>query len=148
MSERMIVCSQCGSVNRLPAERSASSAKCGKCGGMLFKARPQDVDGAILRRHMERTTFPVLVDVWTPWCGPCQIMTPAYEAAARELEPDVVLLKLNSDVEQSASTELGIRSIPTMVLFCGGRELGRVSGAMSAGRIIRWVRERLPTAAA
>jgi thioredoxin 2 len=74
-------------------------------------------------------------------------MAPAYEAAARELEPTVVLIKLNSDNEQMKSTELGIRSIPTMILFDRGKEVSRTSGAMSAGQIVRWVRERLPAAA-
>ena len=147
MSERLVVCSACGGVNRLPSARPALAAKCGKCGRKLFSAHPQDLDGAMFRRHMERTTQPVLVDVWAPWCGPCRMMAPAYEAAAEELEPDVVLVKLNSDEEQALSAELGIRGIPTMILFHRGREVARSSGAMSAGQIIRWVRDRLPSAA-
>lgn len=148
MGDRMIVCSQCGSINRLAPARPASAAKCGKCGRKLFAAHPQDVDGATFKRHLERTTLPVLVDVWAPWCGPCRMMAPAYEAAAAELEPAVVLVKLNSDNEQALSAELGIRGIPTMILFHGGKEIARTSGAMSGGQIVRWVRERLRPAAA
>lgn len=151
MGERLIVCSQCGSVNRLTATRPASAAKCakcGKCGRKLFTAHPPDLDASTFRRHRERTTVPVLVDVWAPWCGPCQMMAPAYEAAARELEPDVVLVKLNSDNEPALSAELGIRGIPTMILFKGGREVARTSGAMSAGQIVKWVRDRFPPTAA
>lgn len=148
MGERLIVCSSCGSVNRLTATRPALAAKCGTCGRKLFTAHPHDVDGAIFRRHLERNTLPVLVDVWAPWCGPCRMMAPAYEAAAQELEPDLVLIKLNSDKEPAISAELVIRGIPTMILFHGGREVARTSGAMSAGQIVRWVRDqRLPEVA-
>jgi len=98
-------------------------------------------------RQIDQNTLPVLVDVWAPWCGPCLSMAPAYEAAARALEPDVVVLKLNSDDEQTTSANLGIRSIPTLLLFQGGRETARISGAMSTGQIVRWVRDRLPSTA-
>jgi thioredoxin 2 len=148
MTERLVVCSACGSVNRLGPGHPMSAAKCGKCGQRLFAGHPQDVDGTTFRRHMARSTLPVLVDVWAPWCGPCRMMAPAYEAAARQLEPDVVLIKLNSDNEQAVAAELGIRGIPTMILFRGGREVARTSGAMSAGQIVGWVRGQLPSAAA
>lgn len=147
MGEKMIVCSSCASVNRLASTRPAKAAKCGKCGRKIFTAHPQNVDGTTFRRHMARTTLPVLLDVWAPWCGPCRMMAPAYEAASAELEPDVILIKLNSDTEESLSAELGVRSIPTMILFHGGKEIARTSGAQSAGQISRWVRERLPAAA-
>ena len=76
------------------------------------------------------------------------MMAPAYEAAARELEPNVQLIKLNSDAEQQVAARLGIRGIPTMILFHGGREIARTSGAMNARQIVAWVRERLPSVAA
>lgn len=148
MAEKLIVCSLCGGINRLPPTRPASMAKCGKCGQKLFTAHPQDVGGEMFKRHVARSTLPVLVDVWAPWCGPCLTMAPAYEAAARELEPDVVLIKLNSDNEQAVSAELVIRGIPTMILFHGGRQIARTSGAMPTGQIVRWVRDRLPSEAA
>ncbi len=143
MTETHLVCSACGGVNRLPPSRPANEAKCGRCGRKLFSGQPHDVDAATFERHVARTTIPVLVDVWAPWCGPCLAMAPAYEAAARELEPRVALIKLDSDAQPSASAKLGIRGIPTMILFMGGRELARTSGAMSASGIVAWVRDRL-----
>lgn len=146
--QNLVVCSKCGGVNRLPPGRDAGQAKCGKCGTRLFSGHPQDVDAEIFDRQITRSSVPVVVDVWAPWCGPCKMMAPAYEAAANELEPLVRLIKLNSDNEQAVATRLGIRGIPTMVLFHGGREIARASGAMTASQIVRWVRDRLPTVAA
>ncbi|ABD05159.1 thioredoxin [Rhodopseudomonas palustris HaA2] len=144
MSDRLVVCTQCGGVNRLPEQRSALEAKCGKCGAKIFDGHPADVGAEIFDKQIARSSVPVLVDVWAPWCGPCRAMAPAYEIAARELEPRVRLIKLNSDNEQQIAAKLGISGIPTMILFADGRERARTSGAMPASAIVRWVREHLP----
>jgi thioredoxin 2 len=94
-------------------------------------------------KQVARSSVPVVVDVWAPWCGPCRMMAPAFEQAAKELEPKVRFLKLNSDEEQQAAGQLGIRGIPTMILYAGGREVARQSGAMSAGQITGWIRQHL-----
>jgi thioredoxin 2 len=147
MTESLVVCIKCGALNRVPPSRPAIEAKCGKCGVKLFAGHPEDVDAEAFDRQIARSTMPVLVDVWAPWCGPCLSMAPAYEGAARELEPHVRLIKLNSDVEQAVAARLRIQGIPTMILFHKGREFARTSGAMSTSQIVRWVRDRLPNVA-
>ena len=84
---------------------------------------------------------PVLVDFWAPWCGPCRMMAPAYEQAAGLLEPQVRLVKVNTEDEQALAGRINIRSIPTLALFAQGREVARQAGAMrSAQDIAAWVR--------
>ena len=141
--ENRVVCTHCGGVNRIPEARDGGRAKCGSCGAKLFEGRPAEVDGAMFDRQIGRGTLPVLVNVWAPWCGPCRMMAPAYEAAAGHLEPHMRLLKLNSDDEQQVSARLGIRGIPTMLLYYGGREVDRVSGAHTERQIVGWARERM-----
>ena len=148
MSENLVVCGKCGGINRIAADRPALAAKCGKCKSKLFAGHPEDVDAAVFERQVSRSTIPVLVDVWAPWCGPCLSMAPAYAAATAELEPHVRLIKLNSDAEQAAASRLSIRGIPTMILFAKGREVARTSGAMGTGQIVQWVRDHLPAARA
>ena len=144
MSESLVVCSGCGGVNRIPRSKSAAVAKCGKCGARLFDGHPADVSQAVFEKQVRRSTIPVLVDVWAPWCGPCKMMAPAFEAAAKQLEPHVRLIKLNSDVEQAAAAALGIGSIPTLILFAAGKEVARQPGAISQSQIVQWVETALP----
>lgn len=86
---------------------------------------------------------PVVVDFWAPWCGPCKMMAPWFVEAAMLLEPNVRLAKLDTEAEQAIGARFGIRSIPTLALFKGGREIARQSGAMGAQDIVRWVRQHV-----
>lgn len=139
MSEHShVVCTACGAINRLASGHDASAGKCGKCGVALFSGQPTDVTAAQFDRQVGKSDIPVLVDVWAPWCGPCRVMGPQFAAAAEQAEPAMRFIKLNSDAAPDLSTRLGIRSIPTMLLFEGGREVARVSGAMSSSDILRW----------
>ena len=140
---QLIVCAHCGSTNRLPEGRDALTGKCGSCGRLLFGDGPAEVTAANLDRQIKRSSVPILVDVWAPWCGPCRIMGPQFEAAAKQAQPELRFLKLNSDENQDFASRIGIRGIPTMLLFANGREIGRVSGAMSGTDILAWARSQL-----
>jgi thioredoxin 2 len=135
-----IVCPHCNTTNRLPAERANAGPRCGICKKALFVGHPVELDEAGFERHIAGNDLPVVVDFWAPWCGPCRSMAPEYEKAAGMLEPGVRLAKVNTEEAQDLARRFNIRSIPTMALFRGGREIARQSGAMGAAAIANWVR--------
>jgi thioredoxin 2 len=138
-----IACPHCSAVNRLPDERLAQAPKCGKCHESLFTGHPVALTAASFPTHINRNDIPLVVDFWAPWCGPCVAMAPQYAQAAGLLEPRVRLAKVDTQSEPKLGSQFGIRSIPTMVLFKGGREAARQSGAMATADIVRWVQSRL-----
>ena len=138
-----IVCPDCASVNRLPSARLTQGPRCGKCKNMLFSGHPVELTSATFERHLSRSDIPVVVDFWAAWCGPCKMMAPAFAQAAVQLEPRVRLAKLNTEQEPAISQQFGIRSIPTLVIFRGGREIARQSGALDINRLISWVQAHI-----
>lgn len=136
-------CPHCHALNRVPAARLGDAPNCGKCHSPLFAAKPVALDSASFAAHMERSDLPLVVDFWAAWCGPCRMMAPAFEEAAGILEPQVRLAKVDTEAAQDLAVRFGIRSIPTMVMFRGGREVARQSGATSAAGIVQWVRSHL-----
>ncbi|HEX8403353.1 MAG TPA: thioredoxin TrxC [Duganella sp.] len=133
-----IVCPHCDAVNRVPVAKLSADPVCGKCQRALFTGQPVDLPSARFLKQIARSDIPVLVDFWAPWCGPCRTMAPFYAQATQRLEPHYRVVKVNTEEAQDLSARYSIRSIPTLALFKGGREIARQPGAMDASNIVAW----------
>ncbi len=137
--DSIAVCTKCGAPNRVAAGKSLSSGKCGKCSQPLATQTPVEIDGAMLEKLRSRDTGAFVLDVWAPWCGPCRMMAPAYEAAAGRFADHVRFFKLNSDQNQDAAGKLGIRGIPTLIAWRDGELIANQPGAQSGEALSRWI---------
>lgn len=141
-SPLLVACPHCHRKNRIPAERLGDSARCGVCKQALFAGHPINVTAATFEAHVSGD-LPVVVDFWAPWCGPCRSFAPVFEQAAAQLEPNLQLVKVDTEAEPALAQRFGIRSIPTLVAFRGGREAARIAGALPSAQFQQWVQQAL-----
>jgi thioredoxin 2 len=138
-----LVCASCGSLVRVPGERLTDGPRCPKCHEALFGGQPITLTAGNFDRHVTQNGLPLIVDFWAPWCAPCRAMAPVFEQAAGRFEPSARFAKLNTEDSGAIAARHGIRSIPTLVVFHGGREVARQSGALNASQLDRWVNAEL-----
>ena len=130
------ICPNCLKVNKLPKKDHYTKANCGNCKASLLGAPPIEADDRNFFDLINSVNVPVVVDFWAPWCGPCQMMAPAFSEASATLSPRAQFIKVNTEVAPQVSAQFGIRSIPTLIVFKNGQEVQRVSGALPKEQII------------
>jgi thioredoxin 2 len=142
----LLACPQCLTPNRVPPGRLGDEPKCGKCGASLLDGKPLAVAEATFDQFIGRNDLPVVVDFWAAWCGPCRAMAPALEKAAEDLKTRVRFAKVDTEQAPGIARRFGIRSIPTLIFFRGGREVARTAGAMDARSIRAWIESQASVA--
>ena len=134
-----VACPACHGLTRVPVARLGDGPRCPRCKSPLFTGHPAELDAQAFEAHVARSDLPVVVDFWAPWCGPCHAMAPQFEATARRLEPRLRFAKVNTDAAPDLAARFNIRSIPTLIVFRGGRPVAQQAGAMDAGSLARWL---------
>lgn len=134
-----LACPHCTAVNRVPDDRLAEQPKCGKCGAALLPGQAIDLTSVNFSKFISRSGLPVVVDFWAPWCGPCKMFAPVFNQTAAELNTRYRFAKVNTEAEQPLAAQHTIRSIPTLAIFKDGKELTRMSSALDAANLKRWL---------
>ena len=137
------VCPQCGAKNRIPADKQQLTAKCGRCktplGGAPFSGRVNPLTDDGFQQQVERCPLPVLVDFYSPTCGPCQTIAPLIEAAARSYAGRLMVFKIDTSSQQRQASRFGIRGVPTLLFFKGGERVDELVGAAPQAEIDRMI---------
>ena len=142
MSQPLLIpCPACDGLNRIPAQRLGDNPVCGRCKSALLPAAPIELNQANFAAQL-KGDLPLLVDVWADWCGPCKAFAPTFAQAAGQLQGKVRLGKLDSEANRQLAGQLGIRSIPSLILFQRGREVARQSGALPLPQLLAWLAEQ------
>jgi thioredoxin 2 len=138
-----LVCTHCNSTNRVDTDKLEAELSCGSCHKPLFDKHPSSLSSISLQAQIAKSDVPVVVDFWAPWCGPCRSMAPEYEKACALIEPRARFTKVDTEANQDVGVQHNIRSIPTVAIFKGGKEVSRISGARSASDLASWVQQNL-----
>lgn len=143
MNKINVICPSCLKVNAIPKKDSYSKANCGECKNSLLETTPIELDESSFDHVVVNSDIPVIVDFWAPWCGPCKMMAPIFTEVAQKYPLKALFVKVNTEEHQALGAKFNIRSIPTLVVYKGGEEFKRVSGALDPLRLSNLVDESL-----
>jgi len=106
---------------------------------ILKKMEPIEVNSENFEEEVLKSTLPVVVDFWAPWCPPCKVIAPILEELTNEYEGKIKFCKLNADRNESITLKYGIKSIPTLIVFVAGKEVDRIVGVLPKDKLTKWL---------
>jgi thioredoxin 2 len=144
----VVSCAACGKKNRLAYPRLGEAVRCGQCKEPLTAPDvPIELHSSTdFDRLVAASSLPVVVDYWAPWCGPCRMVTPELQKVAARQAGHLIVVKVNTDELSDLGQRFNIRSIPTLAVFAGGKEVARTTGARPASEIEAFVTQAVKTA--
>jgi thioredoxin 2 len=146
MNDSIVRCPACGTKNRIPSDKSRQKAKCGKCGRPLGAGSPGrvvELDDHSFDSTLRENPLPVLVDFYSPTCGPCQMLAPLIEALARDYKDRLLVAKIDTSRHQMIAARHQIRGVPTLIFFKQGRKVDQLVGAAPREEIERKIKALL-----
>ncbi|HHO47819.1 MAG TPA: thioredoxin TrxC [Desulfobacteraceae bacterium] len=146
MNQTIIRCPACGAKNRIPPEKLHLRARCGRCGSSLAGG----VDGKVIELDDTRfdgfvrtAALPVVVDFYSPTCGPCRMLAPVIDDVARKFADRVLFGKIDTSRHQLTASQFNIRGVPTLLFFKQGRLVDQIVGAAPRDQIEQGIRSLL-----
>jgi thioredoxin 2 len=136
----IIACTNCGKKNRIPADKQHLGPKCGSCKAAISLAGsvvPVELNDSDFQNFINQAAKPVMVDFFSPTCGPCRMLAPIIDIMAKKFFGRIIIAKLDTSRHQMSASQYQIRGVPTLIFFKNGQKVDQITGAMEEEALAR-----------